>query len=82
MITREWEFDYSDNEGDVYQAGGFKSLSEARAEVKRLKERYDGDFRVEETWIYDHNSETGEGTFVARWDAYPGTPGGSLINRF
>jgi hypothetical protein len=68
---RVYDFTYADNEGDEYQSNEHKSLSEAKAEIKRLKKVYDGDMHVTETWIYHFDEETGEyGDFIGRWDAY------------
>lgn len=56
-----YDFNYKDNEGDEFQSNDHKSLAEAKAEVKRLRELYDGDFEVTETWIYK------DGEFKGRW---------------
>ncbi len=58
---KTYEFDYKDNEGDLFETQPFESLSEARAEVNRLRKLYDNDFEVVETWIYK------DGIFQGRW---------------
>jgi len=58
---KTYEFSYKDNEGDLFETHPFESLSEARQEIKRLREMYDGDFEVVETWIYR------DGEFIGRF---------------
>ena len=49
---KTYEFNYKDNEGDEFSSEEFTSLSDAKAEIKRLRKLYDGDFAVTESWIY------------------------------
>ena len=58
---RKYDFSYKDNEGDTYESDQYDSKREAEAEIKRLREYYDGDFRVIETWIYEGD------VFKGRW---------------
>ena len=57
---KTYDFTYTDCEGDEYSSDQFNSLSEAKAEVKRLKQQ-DEDVSVTETWIYRDD------TFIGRW---------------
>jgi len=58
---KTYEFSYNDNEGDLFETQPFGSLSEAKQEIKRLRDIYDGDFEVVETWIYR------DGEFIGRF---------------
>ena len=58
---KTYEFSYKDNEGDLFETRPFESLSEVRQEIKKLRERYNGDFEVVETWIYRN------GEFIGRF---------------
>lgn len=56
---KKYEFSYKDNEGDLFESGELNSKEEVRAEMKKLNERYDGDFEIVETWIYTDGEYTG-----------------------
>jgi hypothetical protein len=60
MESKSYEFSYKAN-GDIYSSDEYESLSEAKAEVERLRKIYKDDFRVVETWIYNN------GVFKGRW---------------
>jgi len=57
-----YDFNYKDNEGDEYSSNEHPTKSDAKKEWESIKERYDGDCHITETWIYDD-----EGEFLGRW---------------
>lgn len=57
-----YEFNYKDNEGDEFQSDEHPTKASALKEWAELKEQYDGDCEITETWIYDDNNE-----FKGRW---------------
>jgi hypothetical protein len=56
-----YEFSFSDNEGDVYHSDECSTLSEVKEEWERVKEKYDGDCSIMESWIYKN------GEYVGMW---------------
>jgi hypothetical protein len=57
-----YEFNYKDNEGDEFQSEEHPTKALALEEWNEIKEQYDGDCEIIETWIYDGNGE-----FKGRW---------------